>query len=82
MNSGYFYAPYVPLEDPKPPPNFRLERIREQWCEAGLTTMLVLAPREAVTFDKMLIVFSDENLKVIRQVSFYNSKEDKFIGTW
>jgi hypothetical protein len=81
MNSGYFYAPYIPLK-PNMPYREKMERIRDEWYEAGFTTSLVNAPKDAVTFDKMLVIFSDANMKQIRQVSFYNSKEDKFIGHW
>ena len=82
MNSGYFYAPYVPLTESPMIRMTTLERERSQWYEAGLTTAVVQAPKDAVTFDKMLVVYADDNMKMIRQVNLYNSKEDRFVGQY
>lgn len=48
--------------------------------KAGFPTKIADAPKDAVTFDKFLIVYSDKSMKVIRQVHLYSSKDQKFIG--
>lgn len=57
----------------------RLEAVMRMWKEAGFPNIEIKdAPADAVTFDKMLVVFTP-NL-VIRAVYLYASAEDKFVA--
>lgn len=56
-----------------------LQREINQWHDANFPTELVDAPKDAVTFDKMLIIYSNNLKKTIRQVSLYDSRSDKFL---
>lgn len=56
-----------------------LERVMQMWVDNGFSVQIVDAPREANLFDKMLIVFSDQESKMIRKVSLYSSKTDKIV---
>lgn len=57
-----------------------LIKTSQMYEDNGLPACLKSAPKNAVTFYKMLIIFSDESLKTIRKVLFYNSRKDKFVG--
>ncbi len=57
-----------------------LNREIANWTEAEYPTEVVSAPKDAVSFDKMLVVYLDETRRFVRRVSFYNSKTDKFIA--
>lgn len=57
-----------------------LESMATSWAKAGFPTQVVDAPKDAVTFDKMLIVYSTKEMKTIKQVHIYSTKENKFLG--
>jgi hypothetical protein len=57
-----------------------LIKVAEKYEDHGMPAVLKSAPREAVRFDRMLIVFSDESQKFIRAVLLYDSRTDKFIA--
>jgi hypothetical protein len=59
-----------------------LEREIRRWNDAEFPTTLVDAPQDAVSFDKILVIYLDDTKKYIRQVSFYNSRMDKIIATF
>lgn len=59
-----------------------LEKELRFWQDAGFTAEVVDAPKEALTFNKMLIVFSSELRKSIKQVSFYSSETNKFVANF
>lgn len=52
----------------------------DQWEQNGFPVKVVDAPKDAVTFDKLIVVFNE--LGKIRTVSFYNSKQDKIVSTY
>ena len=58
----------------------QLDREKLQWDGAELPYAVVNAPKDAVQFDKMLVVYSDKTKRTIRFVSLYNSKTDKFLA--
>lgn len=47
---------------------------------AGFPCVVADAPKDAKTFDKMMIVYSTKEKKTIKQVHLYSSTEDKFLG--
>jgi len=55
-----------------------LERDLENWHEAGFEAKIVDAPKDAITFDKMLVVFNGSGR--IRQVSFWSTKERRYLS--
>lgn len=57
-----------------------LVKVATRYEDHGMPAVLKMAPKEANTFDRMLVVFSDENLTFIRAVLLYNTKTDKFIA--
>ena len=57
-----------------------LEHWQKTWKQAGFPTKVVDAPKDAYTFDKMLVIYADPQCKVIRRVSLYNSKTNKMMG--
>lgn len=59
-----------------------LEHWQKTWGQSGFPTKVVDAPRDAQTFDKMLVVYSDQTRRTIRRVSFYNSKTNKMMGDY
>lgn len=59
-----------------------IESMIATFQKAGFPSKLVDAPKDAVTFDKMLIVFSTQTMKTIRQVHLFSTKENKFIGSY
>ena len=59
-----------------------LNRELHAWESTEFPTEMVDAPKEAVNFDKMLIVYLDESKRYIRRVSFYDSKTDKFLANF
>lgn len=58
----------------------RLRKTIDYWEEAEYPVDVVPAPQDAVTFDKMLVVFLDETRRSIRRVSLYDSKTDRFVA--
>lgn len=56
-----------------------ITKIQEMWHNNGLLTKIVDAPKDASTFDKMLIVYADKQCKIIRKVSLYSTKDKKFV---
>ena len=57
-----------------------LEHWQKTWANSGFPTKVVDAPKDANTFDKMLVIYADKDCKVIRRVSLYNSKTNKMMG--
>jgi hypothetical protein len=43
------------------------------WTNNGFKVEVVTAPKDAFTFDKMIVVFAERN---IRRVNLYNSKDE------
>ena len=60
--------------------NNQLESMVVTLEKVGFPSKIVGAPKGAVTFDKMLIVYSTKEMKTIKQVHLYSSTEDKFIS--
>lgn len=56
----------------------QLNQLVNTWERNGFRVEIVAAPEDAVTFDKMAVVFNESNL--IRLVYFYSSVEDKILG--
>lgn len=46
---------------------------------AEYPTDVVDAPKDATSFDKMLVVYLDDTKRMVWKVSFYNSKNDEFV---
>lgn len=57
-----------------------LENMIKSLAEAGFPCKMVDAPQEAVTFDKMLVVYSTKEMKTIKLIHLYSSKQDKFLA--
>lgn len=55
-----------------------LDKTVKDWSSAGFKVEIKPAPKDAQTFDKMLIVFNVDGK--IRQVSLYSTEKNKFIG--
>ena len=47
--------------------------------DAGMPALLKPGPKDAVSWNKMVVVYADETMRTIRKVLLYNAKEDKFI---
>jgi len=58
-----------------------IENALQRILDDGFPAIIVDAPKDAIRFDKFLVVYSDETKKTIRQVHFYSTKENKFIGS-
>lgn len=56
----------------------QLSQLKRMWESNGFRVEVKDAPKDAVTFDKMVIVFTASN--TIRSLYFYSSKEDKILG--
>lgn len=59
-----------------------LKREINAWSAAEFPWDLVPAPKDAVHFDQMLVVYLDETKRYIRSVSFYDSRTDKIVATF
>lgn len=59
----------------------KIDQLKKFWAMGGCSLKIVDAPKDAYTFDKMLVITVDET-KTIRRVSLYNSTEDKVIGDY
>ena len=59
-----------------------IESTIETFRKAGFPSKLIDGPKDAVTFDKMLIVYSTQTMKTIRQVHLFSTKENKFVGAY
>lgn len=57
-----------------------LIKVAERYEDHGMPAVLKPAPKGAVLFDRMLVVFADESQQMIRAVLLYDSKTDKFIA--
>lgn len=76
----------------------KLDQLNKFWAIGGCSVQIVDAPKDAQTFDKMIVVIVDErsdlqklagvrvdnmpSKKIIRRVSLYNSKEDKIVSEY
>lgn len=58
----------------------KIDFAQKLWENNGFTVKITDAPKDAQTFDKMMIVFSDESKKMIRRVIFFSNKENKIIA--
>ena len=59
----------------------RLEEDMKWYEQLGYPVELVDAPKDAQTFDKMLVISSREgDIRTVVQVVFYSSKENKIIS--
>jgi hypothetical protein len=59
-----------------------LVKMATMWEDAGMPAVLKTAPKGASTFDRMLVVFADESMRIIRKVFFYDSSSDKFTAEY
>jgi hypothetical protein len=57
----------------------KLQKTRAEWVKHGFRTDVVNAPKDAISFDKILVIFAG---KGIREVFFYNTKEDEIVGRY
>jgi hypothetical protein len=76
----------------------KIDQLKRLWAQADCVLEIVDAPKDAQTFDKMLVVFADEmrdyqalaclkyqqlsGRKIIRRVSLYNSKTDTIVSEY
>jgi hypothetical protein len=60
----------------------KIDTILNQYKSAGLAAKIVDAPKDAVTFDKLIVVFSTPACKTIKMVSLYSEKEQKIVGQY
>lgn len=60
----------------------KLENIISSYVAADLTAKVYDAPQDAVTFDKMIVVFSSPACKTIKMVTFYDTKTQKVTGSY
>ena len=56
----------------------QLNQLKKMWEGNGFRVEVKDAPPDAVTFDKMVLVFTESN--TIRSLYFYSSKDDKILG--
>jgi hypothetical protein len=47
-----------------------------------LTAKVYDAPKDAVNFDKMIVIFSNPLCKTIKMVTFYDTKTQKVTGSY
>lgn len=59
-----------------------LKREINAWAAAEFPYVVVDAPKDAISFDKMLVVYLDETKRYIRCVSLYDSKTDKIVANF
>jgi hypothetical protein len=57
-----------------------LDNIVKSYVTAGLTTKVYDAPKDAVTFDKMIVIFSTPACKSIKMVMLHSSKTQGIVG--
>ncbi len=57
-----------------------LNKTAKDWSSAGFRVEVKPAPKDAQTFDKMLIIFNRDNK--IRQVSLYSTEKNRFMGNF
>lgn len=55
-----------------------IDQLVRKWEDNGFSVKIFDSPKDAVSFDKMVIVYSD--VGSIRLVYFYCSKTDKICG--
>ena len=67
----------------------KIDQLKKFWLQADCVLEVVNAPKDAQTFDKMLVVFVDERndlqasgRRIIRRVSLYNSVTDMIISEY
>ena len=58
----------------------KIDQLKRLWAQADCVLKVVDAPKDAQTFDKMLVVLVDG--KIIRRVSLYNSATDQIISEY
>ena len=86
LNGPSLWVALVPCTDgfgdrnPVGPLMKNLVKVAERYEDHGMPAVLKPAPKEAVLFDRMLVVFADESQRFIRAVLFYNSRADKFVA--
>lgn len=59
-----------------------LKNVLSSYAAAGLTAKVYDAPKDAVLFDKMVVVFSTNACKSIKMVTLYDSRINKVIGSY
>lgn len=59
--------------------NKSLDRILRSYSRLGYTTSVVDAPKEAVTFDKMVVVYLENN---IHSLLLYDTKTEFVVGSY
>jgi hypothetical protein len=57
-----------------------LVKVCRMYEDAGMPALLKPGPKDAVSWNKMVVVYADETMRTIRKVLLYNAKEDKFIA--
>ncbi len=60
----------------------KIESECSQWNNMGFPAVVKDAPKDAVTFDKVMIVYSDENKKSIRRVSFFCTMTNQIVANF
>lgn len=62
----------------------KIDQLKKLWAQADCILQVVNAPKDAQTFDKMLVVFVEQlsGKKIIRKVSLYNSKTDSIVAEY
>lgn len=58
----------------------KLEQAINLWREYGFETRVFDAPKDASTFDKMLVIYSDVQNNKIRQVAFVNTATNRIVA--
>lgn len=61
--------------------NKPLEKILRSYARLGYATSVVSAPKDAITFDKMVIVYQDDQ-KEIRSLLLYNTQIEAVVSTF
>lgn len=57
----------------------RFNNYVSQWKQHGFPVEIVDAPKWVVSFDKIIVVRSGPNLRSIKLVAIYDSKQDRII---
>jgi len=60
----------------------KLENVISSYVAADLIAKVYDAPKDAVTFDKMIVVFSSPACKNIKMVTLYDTRTQKVTGSY
>jgi len=60
----------------------KLKSLLKQYMKNGLYPLVRHAPAGAVTFDCMILIYTDSEYKRLMQIHFYNTKDSEIKATF